>query len=150
MKTNSTTNNLRNRLKAEPDIGTYIEENKEKFIESDISSYIAKLSVTKNISIAKALKNGQIRKSYGYMLSSGERKSPSRDVILQLCFGFKLDLDESQRFLRYAQHGELYPKFQRDSIIMYCLDKRLSLHDCRIMLKDYNLTDLVKNSDNEI
>ncbi len=67
-------------------------------------------------------------KSHIYFLLSGER-TPSRDVVVILAIALELGLEKTQRMLKLAQKGELYPKVRRDAAIICCIEQGLSLSD---------------------
>ena len=60
----------------------------------------------------------QIPRSYGYNILSGVRK-PRRDKVLALCLALNLSCEETQRVLKVAGAGALYPRRQRDAVIMF-------------------------------
>ncbi len=64
----------------------------------------------------------QIPRSYGYNILSGVRK-PRRDKVLALCLALNLSCEETQRVLKVAGAGALYPRRQRDAVIMFSLRK---------------------------
>ena len=75
--------------------------------------------------------------SYLYKLGEGKRKSPTRNKALQICFGLGLNIDESNELLKLAGVGTLYSKVARDSIIMFCLEKKHSILKCEELLEKY-------------
>lgn len=69
-----------------------------------------------------------LSRSFTYQLCSGAR-APGRDIVLRIALVLGLSLEETQRLLRSAQRGELYPRVRRDAIVIWCIGKRLSLYD---------------------
>lgn len=51
----------------------------------------------------------------------------SRDMVIVLCFGMKLDFDEANKFLKRVGLAPLYAKNNRDCIIMMCLNSGKSV-----------------------
>ena len=49
--------------------------------------------------------------------------------MLQLVFGMRLTLRESDRLLKVAGVSPLYCKSRRDAIIIFCLDKGCTLRE---------------------
>jgi hypothetical protein len=47
----------------------------------------------------------------------------------------RLDVNETQRLLRIAKKGELYPRVQRDAAIIFCIQNRYSLIDTNELLE---------------
>jgi len=107
--------------------------------ENDLQSlkttdYLKAMLVCHNISRQNALKSANLDYSLGYQILSGYRK-PRRNALLRLAFGIGLTLEETQRLLKIAQRGELYPKSRRDSAIIFCLQHHFSVIDTEIMLE---------------
>ena len=128
------TDELMKILKSEPDIDSFIEENTEEIICGDLRDYIVKLLEEKKLTVAKVSRRGQMSDSYLYKLNQGVKENPSRNKIIQMCFGFALDAEESQRLLSVAGMGKLYPRVRRDSIIIYCLENHIDILECDKML----------------
>ena len=81
--------------------------------------------------VARALK---LSRSYIYQLLQGGR-TPSREITLRLAFFLGLTTEETQRFLRAAQRGALYPKVYRDALLIHGLVQRLSLDEMQALLQ---------------
>lgn len=63
---------------------------------------------------------------------------PSRDNLLKLCFGDQSTLDEANRLLTLAGYNKLYSKDQRDSLLIFCLNKKFTLLKANLFLDHYN------------
>lgn len=100
--------------------------------------YIDNLLRRKNLSKADLLKKANIEESYGYQLLRGSRKLP-RDRVIQLSIAMGLSVDETSDFLKQAGHQPLYPKARsnRDMVILYCIEKRLSLIETELVLERF-------------
>ena len=130
------TDELMKILKSEPDIESYIEGNSEDITNISLTQYIEDLLKEKKLTAAKVARRGQMSDSYFYKISQGVKENPSRDKIIQMCFGFALDAEESRRFMRVARVGELYPRIRRDSIILFCLENRIDILECDKKLEE--------------
>ncbi len=130
------TDELMHILKSEPDIEHFIETNTEEIICGDLSGYIVKLLQEKKLTVAKVSQRGQMSDSYLYKLNQGVKENPSRNKTIQLCFGFALNADESQKLLNVAGVGRLYPRLRRDSIILHCLEHHIDILECDKMLEE--------------
>lgn len=84
------------------------------------------------------IKRAGIDRTYGHELFSGRRK-PSRDKVIQLAFGFGLDVEETQQLLKVAQQTPLYPKIKRDAAVIYCLARNMEITEAQNVLVDFNL-----------
>ena len=89
----------------------------------------------------RVIKRAGIDRTYGHQLFSGRRK-PSRDKVIQLAFGFGLDVEETQQLLKSARHTALYPKIKRDAAIIYCLARNMEIAGAQDLLADCDLSAL--------
>jgi len=74
--------------------------------------------------------------SYLYKINQGVKTNISRDKVIQICFGFGLDCNESETLMRAANANPLYPRIRRDSIILFCLENGKSVIECDRMLDE--------------
>ena len=86
----------------------------------------------------QVIRRADLEKSYGHQLFGGKR-NPSRDTVLKLAFAMRQDLVEAQEMLRIARKSPLYPRFKRDTVIIYCLHNHISLTETQIILQDLAL-----------
>ena len=89
----------------------------------------------------RVIERAGIDRAVGDQLFSGRRK-PSRDRVIQLAFGFGLDVEETQQLLKIARHTFLYPKIKRDAAIIYCLARNMGLAETQNVLADFDLQTL--------
>ena len=76
-----------------------------------------------------------LSRSYVYQLFQGERR-PSQDVVIRLALIFYLNMEETQKLLRAAQRGALYPKVHRDACLIYCLEQKFDIYEtCELLQK---------------
>ena len=60
---------------------------------------------------------------YVRKIAVGDRKNPSRDVLLAICTYIHATVEETQLLLRYAGKNPLYARNKRDAIIWFALKK---------------------------
>lgn len=101
--------------------------------------YISELCQTMGEVPERVIKMASIERTYGHQLFNGTRK-PSRDKVIQLAFGFGLDVDGTQNLLKIAQKSVLYPKIKRDAAILYCISHNIGIVETQSMLNDMGLT----------
>lgn len=130
-----TTAQLLDALKKDNNIKYFLSSNKDEFINSSLAQYLNELLIEKNIDKARAIENANLNTQYGYQIFAGQ-KNPSRDKLLQLAFGMELDLKSAQHLLNTAGVSELYPRNQRDSIIIFAFNNSLSLMECEELLDE--------------
>lgn len=118
----------------------YIDENSESILSeaNSFSTYIKDLIAKNNLTQQIVFLHGDIPERYGYKLLSGEKRTKQRDVILRICYGAKLTLDQTQEALKKYGMAELYAKNKRDALLMIAFNERTgSIIDVNTMLKEY-------------
>jgi len=116
----------------------FIRANEGSFVETTLSAHLNALCRERGVACARVLRRSGIDRVYGHQLFSGIRK-PSRDKVIQLAFGFSLNVDETQKLLRAAGKSALYARIKRDAVVLYCLSRGLDFLDTQAMLADLNL-----------
>ena len=119
-------------------VGDFIKENKNGMEERKLPEYLLDMCETKGLAAHEVIKRAEIERSYGHQIFHG-RHAPSRDKAIQLAFGFGLNLEETQALLRQAKHSALYPKLERDAVIIFCIDRQMSLLETQDMLLENGL-----------
>lgn len=113
------TEELLNRIKESADAGDFVRENEAAFLRVSLDDYMNRMMEKKGLRVADvAARSGQ--GDYVYKVFSGRRRA-SRDVLIAICFGMGLSLDEAQPLLRAAGFARLDPRNRRDSVIIYGL-----------------------------
>lgn len=114
-------------LKKSNSVKQYMAENQDEFMHIDIAEYLEKIIQEKHLKRSQIVKDSGLDRSYVYHILNGERKNPSRSKLLAICVAMKMDIKETQYFLRAAQVPVLYPRNQRDCIILYGLEQGASV-----------------------
>ncbi len=70
-----------------------------------------------------------IPQKYGYKILSGESHTTDRDKLLRIFIAMGMNLKETQRALELYKMPALYPKRQRDAIIIIAINKGVSCVD---------------------
>lgn len=133
------TSALLNKLSNEPDIEKFLRQNSQILEIPPFDVYITMLSKKIGKVPEQIIKNSAIERTYGHQLFNGTRK-PSRDKVIQLAFGFKLNFDETQKLLQIAQKNCLYPKIKRDAAIIYCINHHKDIFETQCVLQSLKLT----------
>ncbi len=145
MNIQKSTDELLKILNAEEEIESYIEENKEDLINLSLSDYLDDMLKKYNITKNEAINNSALNQIYGYQIFDGKKKSPSRDKLIQLIFGLGLDVTDAQRLLKIAGVNELYPRIKRDSIIIFAINKKVSVSECDELLFELGEETILKD-----
>jgi hypothetical protein len=140
----TTTNTLLQRLFKTASITRFIGRYGEQMKRAPFKVYINQLCVDRDTVPERIIRTSGIERTYGHQIFNG-RKNPSRDKVIQLAFGFELGYDEAQELLRMARKSTLYPKIERDAVVIYALNKRLSVDDVQATLEELALPTLGKD-----
>lgn len=127
------------RLFNTPDLKQFMECNASELEIPPFHTYITGICETTGKIPEQVIKQSGIERTYGHQLFNGTRK-PSRDKVIQLAFGLKLDLDGTQRLLQIAQKSPLYPKIKRDAAIMYCINHHKDIIETQSVLHSLELS----------
>lgn len=131
---NFRTSTLLRRLFKAPALEKFIESNTAEMALPQFHTYISELCRAAGQVPEQVIRKAAIDRTYGHQLFNGTRK-PSRDKVIQLAFGFGLDVDGTQELLKLAQKNALYPRIKRDAAILYCLNKRLDIQETQSVLQ---------------
>lgn len=127
------TEELIHELKECRQIERFIEDNDQQFEQGSLADYIAALMERKGIKKIDVVKRSRLSEVYTYQILAG-MKNPDREKLLCIIFGLELNLQEANRVLKMGGKAELYPKKRRDSVIIFALNKGLSLDDTNDLL----------------
>ena len=144
----SITKLLLERLFQAPDVNTYLRDNAPLMSIPTFDRFICALCEELCVSRAKVIAKSAIPRNYAYQLFNGIRK-PSRDKVLQLAFGFGLDVESTQELLKIARQAPLYPRIPRDIVILRCLYENRSILDAQQALDNMGLMLLGREDRNE-
>jgi hypothetical protein len=97
---------------------------------------LARLCAERETARERVIQRAQIERSYGHQLFNGTRR-PSRDKVIQLAFGFGLDLKQTQELLKIAGQSPLVPQVKRDAAILYCVLHQLPLDEVQKLLENF-------------
>lgn len=128
-----TTDNLMEMLEASPNNFKNIAFTTD--MQVPFGEYLTKLMKENSFDMSRLIKEACLSKTYAYQFMNGQR-IPGRDIIIRIALAMQLDIDSTQRMLAIAQKGTLYPKIQRDAVLLFCIYKRVKLDEANAMLQD--------------
>ena len=103
----------------------FLHEEQENLLpERAFSAYMRQLIKEKGLQQQEVFLMGDIPERYGYKLLSEEKRTRQRDVILRLCYAARFTLEETQEALRIYGMPELYPRIERDALLMIAFNER--------------------------
>ena len=136
MEKRKTTGDLLDILKSQNTCAEIQDEIKTEQITESLADCLNALVAERNVKPADVMRRSGLKKAYFYSLLDGSRENPSRDVLIQLGFGFEMSFDEVQEFLKHRGAAPLYPRIPRDGVIIYCFQRKMPLMECDILLQE--------------
>ena len=134
MEKRKTTGELLDILKNKSSCSEIQEKLSSEQITESLADHLNTLIAERDVKPADVMRKSGLKKAYFYSLLDGSRENPSRDVLIQLGFGFEMSFDEVQEFLKHRGAAPLYPRIPRDGVIIYCFQRRMPLMDCDALL----------------
>ena len=116
----------------------YYSKNAQFMVNDKISIYLNNILENKGLVKSKIIKKTELSEVQCYQIFDGRRK-PSRDSLLSICIAMELSLDETQQILKAGGFAPLYPKNQRDVIIIKGIQNNLSVAQINEHLYDLDL-----------
>ena len=101
----------------------------ERSFSSWVSDELAARGLKKNLVVRRS----RLNQTFAYQIMAGMRH-PSRDKLIQLCFGMRLDSDAASELLERAGASALRSYNRRDVIVAFCLDHGLEVSACDDLL----------------
>jgi len=109
---------------------------------------LAELCREKGRTAGQVIRRADLARTYGHQIFNGTRR-PSRDKLIQICFGLGLDVEEAQALLKKAEKSPLYPKLLRDAAVMRCLHDGKTVQQAQELLDRLGLTLLGEGESHE-
>lgn len=119
-----------------------LNEFSEQMNSPSFSSQLMMCMEERGLTVSKLSEAAMLSRSFTYQLCSGDRV-PGRDIVLRLALALGLTVDEAQQLLRTAQKGSLYPRVQRDAIIIFCLSHKNGIYETDELLTSHGETSLL-------
>ena len=115
-----------------------INSHAEEFSKVPLPECLSGLLLQYNMKKSDVIKRSGINQIYAYQIFAGT-KSPSRDKLIGLMFGFMLSVNDSNRLLKSAELSNLYPRDKRDAVIIFGLHHQLNIHEVDDLLFELDL-----------
>lgn len=136
-----TTDELNHEIKSASNIEDFLTKNKKHLLMHSLPEYLNTLLIQKGISRADVVRGSLLDRTYVYQIFSGE-KTPSRDKLIAIAFGMCLSDVETQKMLKISSNRELYAKDERDTIILFALQRKKNIFEINELLTGHSLTAL--------
>lgn len=124
---------LQSELKQAASLEQFIKENEKNLKAKTVPEYLNEMLIKYDMEKSDVVRNSGLSGTYAYQIFDG-KKSAGREKLIQLAFGFPLNLEETQRLLRLGGHNELYVKKKREAYVMYALGKSFDLNQINELL----------------
>ena len=115
------------------DIQDYIDSNEESFIEINLRNLWEEFLEKCQKNKSDIINNADISYIYFYEILQG-KKVPTKDKIIRLILAMELSNEDCQKALKYCNHSQLYPRFKRDSLIIYAIQNKFSIYELQELL----------------
>lgn len=102
----------------------------------EFSKYIKKYMEKNSISLASLQKRSYIERSYFYQIVRGS-KNPGRDKVISIALAAGMPLEDAQTALHKAGGWSLCCVSPRDSVLIYAVNKSLSIAETNSLLEHY-------------
>lgn len=126
---------LQSELKTAKSPADFFEKNIHILNEKTVRDYLTEMLIKYNREKNDVVVKSGLTGTYPYQIFDG-KKAAGRDKLIQLAFGFPLNLEETQRLLKYGGHNELYVKVKRDAYVMFALEKGYDIQKLNELLFD--------------
>ena len=135
------TQDLMEILKSSEEINNILNQNTEDFIVKPLHTALEELLKQKGLTRSQVIRASELNTIYGQQIFSGTR-TPSRDKLLAIAFGMNLNFEETDILLKQQGYPRLYPRNERDAVIIYSFLHNMSLLDANTLLYENDLKTL--------
>lgn len=136
------TDELTQILKSKSNYFDFIKQEYDELYFETVGEYLTAIMSQKGLTKSQVIERSNLDKHYAYQIFNNTKQNPSRDKLIMLAFGLGLNLDEITKLLKVAGVANLYVRHPRDSVIMFCIEHKLSLMDTNEKLFEMSLPTL--------
>ena len=136
------TQNLLNALHECRALDVVLKQNRSDFIAQPLCDALAALLREKGMTRAQAIRSSMLNTIYGQQIFAGT-KTPSRDKLLAIALGMRLDFEQTDTLLKQQGYARLYPRRRRDAVIIHGLLHQMTLLDVNTLLYENEMETLV-------
>lgn len=121
------TEDLVNEIGESKNISQYIDTNQDEFLDISLHDHLQHLLAETQLKVSQVVDRSN-KGEYIYQVFRGI-KNPGRDVILCIALAMGLDLDKTAYLLRVARMPLLDARNRRDSVIIFAIERKMSVPD---------------------
>lgn len=133
-----TTAELEHEIRNATNILDYLKHNHTEMQLDSLPNYLNEWLEQKGLTKADVVRGSNLTKAYVYQIFQG-RKFPSRDKVIALAFGLRLNTEETQTLLKQAGYRELYPRDPRDAMLLFSIEHQQDIISTNELLYDHNI-----------
>lgn len=122
----------------------YINDLDQQEIHIRACDFLNHMLSTSPLSRSDLIKNAEIDRTYGYQILQGKR-IPGRNKLIALCLVMQLTLKQTQYALTINGNNILYAKHKRDAIIIFSINRKLSVIQTNDLLFESGVETLQSN-----
>lgn len=130
------TEDLINEIISSKNISLYLDTNEEEFINMPLHEHLQNLLSKAQLKVSQVVERS-CKGEYVYQVFRGI-KNPGRDMIICIAFAMGLNLEETGQLLRIARVPLLDARNRRDSIIIFAINRKLTVPDTNDILYEFN------------
>lgn len=130
------TEDLVNEIISGTNISQYLDTNHDEFLDVPLHEHLKSLLSHTQLKVSQVVERSH-RGEYVYQVFRGI-KTPGRDVIICIALAMELDLEETGQLLRIARMPLLDARNRRDSIIIFAVNRKLTVPDVNDILYEFN------------
>lgn len=128
------------------DIEKSVEKNQKYFNEQAFSQFLDTLLKKYGKKMQDLINETDYSKPMLYHIKNNERVGSQR-AIIQIGLAIGVTVDEMQQLLKLSHNQELYPRYQRDYIILCGISAGMGLYEIDEELKKRGIMDLIEKSE---
>ena len=103
-------------------------------LKTSFSELVGSMLQEQNMTPADLQRKSGIARTYIYQILDGTR-NPGRDKVIAVALALKADVDVAQRLLKVTGNAVLYPKDKRDAVIIFAINKKMTVTDVNSLLE---------------
>ena len=120
------------------------EDHKKNIVDQPLSQYLCEMLDKKKLKRSDVVVKSGLDKAYVYQIFAG-KKNPSRDKLITIAFAMGLHEEETQKMLNLSGFKELWAKDERDALLLFAIQHRMSLQEVHTELERYGLAPLASS-----
>ncbi|MCR5210283.1 MAG: hypothetical protein K6C99_08735 [Lachnospiraceae bacterium] len=105
-------------------------------IHLPLSDYVQKVIDEKELKLADVARDSSLSEGYVDQISRGLKSNPTRDEIICLAFGLKMNLPELHALMQIAGVSPLSAGSRKDSIVYMTVTRGMELQRCKELLAE--------------